>query len=86
MKPGPSGALPPHKGQKVSASSPSHPVAGSRLVSLQQAAAILNVSIASTRRLVVAGKLPTVRLTRRVQIDIRDLERLIEQSKARTTW
>ena len=52
-----------------------------RLVSLQQAAGVLGVSVASARRLVWAGKLPAVRLTRRLQVDLRDLDRLIEQSK-----
>jgi excisionase family DNA binding protein len=50
-------------------------------VSLQEAAVVLGVSVATLRRLVWAGKLPTVRLTRRVQIDVRDLDRLIQQGK-----
>jgi hypothetical protein len=44
------------------------------------------MSAASVRRLVWAGKLPVVRLTRRIQIDVRDLERLLEQAKDRSAW
>ena len=54
---------------------------GRRLVSLQEAAGVLGVSIATLRRLIWAGKLPIVRLTRRLQIDVRDLDRLIQQGK-----
>jgi hypothetical protein len=32
-------------------------------------------------RLIGAGKLPIVRLTRRLQVDVRDLDRLIEREK-----
>jgi excisionase family DNA binding protein len=56
---------------------------GQRLISLQEAAVVLGVSVASARRLIWTRKLPAVRLTRRLQIDIRDLDRLIEQSKNR---
>jgi len=33
------------------------------------------------RRLILTGKLPIVRLTRRLQIDVRDLDRLVERGK-----
>lgn len=52
-----------------------------RLVSLQEAAGVLGVSVATLRRLIWAGKLPVVRLTRRLQIDVRDLDRLVERGK-----
>jgi excisionase family DNA binding protein len=52
-----------------------------RLVSLQEAAIVLGVSVATLRRLIWAGKLPIVRLTRRLQVDVRDLDRLIERGK-----
>jgi excisionase family DNA binding protein len=54
-----------------------------RLLTLVEAADLLGVSVASVRRLIWRGDLPTVRLTRRVQVDGRDLERLIERAKAR---
>jgi excisionase family DNA binding protein len=54
-----------------------------RLLTLVEAADLLGVSVASVRRLIWRGDLPTVRLTRRIQVDGRDLERLIERAKAR---
>jgi excisionase family DNA binding protein len=57
-----------------------------RLVSLADAAEILGMSVASVRRLVCRGKLQSLKLTRRVLIDVRDVEKLIEQSKARGFW
>jgi len=54
-----------------------------RLVGLKEAAAMLGLSPASIRRLIWARRLPTVRILRRIQLDTRDLERLIEQSKER---
>ena len=52
-----------------------------RLVSLKDAAAVLGVSTASVRRLIWGRRLPAVRILRRIQLDVRDLERLIEQCK-----
>jgi excisionase family DNA binding protein len=54
-----------------------------RLISLVEAALMLGVSVASVRRLIWQGRLPVVRLTRRIQVDLRDVERLIEQAKDR---
>jgi excisionase family DNA binding protein len=54
-----------------------------RLITLAEAADLLGMSTVSVRRLIWAGKLPVVRLTRRIQIDARDLERLVDQSKSR---
>jgi len=59
---------------------PGHP---QRLLSLKEAAAMLGLSPASIRRLISARRLPTVRILRRIQLDSRDLERLIDQSKER---
>jgi excisionase family DNA binding protein len=56
------------------------------LVSLAEAAELLGLSVASIRRLVRAGTLPAVRLTRRLQVDVQDVDRLVEQAKDRTAW
>jgi len=57
-----------------------------RLISLRDAAAILGLSVASVRRLIWSGRLHAVKLTRRVLVDLRDVDRLIEQSKVRGFW
>jgi len=44
---------------------------------------VLGLSKVSIRRLIWSGKLPSVRILRRIQIDIRDLDRFIERSKER---
>jgi excisionase family DNA binding protein len=54
-----------------------------RLLSLKEAAILLGVSTASVRRLIWAGRLSAVRLNRHIRLDVRDLERLIEQAKER---
>lgn len=54
-----------------------------RLVGIGEAAAVLGVSVYTLRRLIWSGRLPAVRLTRRVQVDVRDLDRLVERSKDR---
>lgn len=81
---------PPHKeltpaGTRTSSPAPEKGslAPGRRLLSLDEAAGILGLSVHSLRRLIWAGTLPAVRVTRRVQIDLRDLERLIEQAKSR---
>jgi excisionase family DNA binding protein len=56
-------------------------LAGRRLVTLHEAADLLGLSTYSLRRIIWAGRLRVVKLTRRVQIDVRDLDRLIETSK-----
>lgn len=56
---------------------------GRLLLSLDEAAGLLGLSVHSLRRLIWAGTLPAVRVTRRVQVDLRDLERLIERAKSR---
>ena len=61
------------------------PRAGRRLLTLPEVAEVLGLSPYSVRRLIWTGKLPRVRLTRRIQIDLRDLERLIERTKDRSS-
>ena len=60
--------------------------AGRRLLTLAEAAGFLGLSPYSVRRLIWSGKLPAVRLTRRIQVDLQDVERLIEQAKGRAGW
>ena len=52
-----------------------------RLITLAEAAELLGMSTVSVRRLIWSGTLPAVRLTRRIQIDTRDLDRLIDRRK-----
>jgi len=56
---------------------------GRRLIWLEDAANLLGLSVASVRRLIWRAELPVIRITRRLQVDVRDLERLIEQGKDR---
>ena len=52
-----------------------------RLLSVRQAAAYLGISHWTVRELVWKGELPEVRLGRRLLLDLRDLDRLIEARK-----
>jgi excisionase family DNA binding protein len=52
-----------------------------RLLSVKEAAAYLGRSLAAIQHMIESGKLPAVRIDRRVAVDIRDLDRLIEASK-----
>jgi len=52
-----------------------------RLLSVEEAARYLGRTKEAVQHLVAAGKLPTVRIDRRVYLDIEDLDRLIEESK-----
>lgn len=54
-----------------------------RLLTVPETANYLNCSLVTVRRLIWAGHLPTVRWDRRQRVDTRDLERFIEQHKAR---
>ena len=89
-RPGPA-KQPPHKDLTPTGSRTSSPGApeksplgsGRRLLSLDEAATLLGLSVRSLRRLIWDGTLPAIRLTRRVQVDLRDLERLIERAKSR---
>jgi len=55
-----------------------------RLLGLKEAAIVLGTSPATIRRLIRSGTLSAVRLSRRIQVDTRDLDRLIEQTKERS--
>jgi excisionase family DNA binding protein len=57
-----------------------------RLISLRDAAAILGLSVASVRRLIWSGRLHAVKLNRRILVDLRDVDRLIEEAKDRRGW
>lgn len=57
-----------------------------RLYSIKEASEYFGRSINSIRALVYAGTIPYVKIDRRVQIDINDLNELIEKSKTRFTY
>ncbi len=52
-----------------------------RLLTVEQAAVYLGRTEEGVRHLIASDRLPTVRMDRRVYIDVRDLDRLIEESK-----
>jgi excisionase family DNA binding protein len=52
-----------------------------RLYSLREAAVYLGRTRPAMRELIWAGKIPMVRCDRRIFVDIRDLERFVEQNK-----
>jgi len=52
-----------------------------RLLSPGQAAEYLNCSTVSVRRLIWDGRLPSVKWDRRQRLDIRDIERFVEDHK-----
>jgi excisionase family DNA binding protein len=63
------------------------PGPGRRLLTLAEVADILGTSVSSVRRLIWRGDLPAVRLTRRIHVDVQDLDRLIERTKDRApSW
>jgi len=47
---------------------------------------MLGLSVASVRRLIGSGRLHAVKLNRRVLVDLRDVDRLIEEAKDRRGW
>lgn len=57
------------------------PRPGQRLLTLAQAACYLGISPWTLRELVWKGRLPVVRLTRKLHFDLRDLDRFIEGAK-----
>ena len=57
------------------------PTAPRRLLSLAETAAYLGVSPWTVRELEWKGKLPRVRISRRLLFDQRDVDRLIEREK-----
>ena len=52
-----------------------------RLLRVEQAASYLGRSKEAVEHMVASAKIPTVRIDRRVFIDVRDLDRLIDDSK-----
>jgi hypothetical protein len=52
-----------------------------RLLTVEDAGAYLSRSQSSVRHLISEGKLPTVKLDSRIYLDIRDLDRVIEEMK-----
>jgi excisionase family DNA binding protein len=52
-----------------------------RLFTVEQAGSYLGRSKEAVQHMIASGKIPTVRIDRRVFIDVRDLDRLIEDSK-----
>ncbi len=52
-----------------------------RLLTVGEAAAYLGRTVGGVREMIYSGKLPAVKIDRRVQLDIRDLERLIDENK-----
>lgn len=52
-----------------------------RLYNLDEAAVYLGRTKWSVRELIWAGKIPEVRIGKRVQLDIRDMDLFIERSK-----
>jgi excisionase family DNA binding protein len=52
-----------------------------RLLTVEQAAAYLGRTPAAIQHMIQSGKLPVVRIDRRVAIDVNDLERLVETKK-----
>ena len=54
---------------------------GKRLYDLSEAGEYLGRSVAAVRALVSAGRIRAVRIDRKVQFDIRDLDHLIDSSK-----
>ena len=57
-----------------------HPV-GPRILSLHEAAVYLGCCERTVRDLILDGVIPQVELTSRIQVDIRDLDKLIESKK-----
>ena len=54
-----------------------------RLLTIKQASVYLGRSIPALRELIWKGKLPFVRVDRRIHLDIKDLDLWIEQNKTR---
>lgn len=54
-----------------------------RLLTLQQASVYLGISPWTVRELIWRGRLPAVRITRKVHLDLRDLDSFIERAKER---
>jgi len=57
-----------------------------RLYSIREAATYLGRSVWGVRELIWAGKLPAVRVDRRIHLDIADLEAFVENNKVTFTF
>jgi excisionase family DNA binding protein len=57
-----------------------------RLLTLQEAATVLGLSVTSIRRLIASGRLPALRLVRHLRVDVRDVEALITDARRRGPW
>ena len=56
-----------------------------RLLSVEEAAHYLGRTPGAIRELIYKGRLPVVKIDRRVQVDIQDLDLLVEKSKITDT-
>ena len=77
----------PNKKQKVASTNRiSNPVGvlQKRLYSINEAATYLGRSVWSVRELIWDGKLPCVKVGRRIHLDIIDLDQWIERNKVKT--
>lgn len=52
-----------------------------RLLTIDEAAGYLGRTSCAVREMIWAGKLPSVKIDRRVFLDLNDLDRLIERNK-----
>lgn len=57
------------------------PTTAPRLLTIEAAATYLSRTPPAVRHLIAAGKLPQVRIDNRIFLDVRDLDRVIEDSK-----
>ena len=57
------------------------PGPGQRLLGLHEAAQYLGCSERTVRELILDGVIPQVELTSRIQVDLKDLDKLIESKK-----
>lgn len=55
-----------------------------RLYSLTEAATFLGRTPGAVRELVYRGKVPSVRIDRKMQFDVRDLEKLVAEKRVET--
>ena len=56
---------------------------GKRLYNVEEAAEYLGRSVTAIRELYYSGKLPVIKVGRRTQLDIRDMDIWIEQNRTR---
>jgi hypothetical protein len=52
-----------------------------RLYKVEESAVYMGRSLEAMQHMIAAGKIPTVRIDRRVALDVKDLDRLIEDCK-----